>query len=207
MLTGLQLPVRFDVQQLKADLAGVLPQDWSTHYNSQDFSGTWRGAALRSATGTSNHLIAAAPGAGEFLDTPLLERCPYFRAVLSYFQCPLKSVRLLGLAAGSYIREHSDNALEYEDGEIRIHVPIQTNPNVEFYLDGERLLLEEGGCYYVNVNLPHRVNNRGAAERVHLVIDAEVNGWVHELFRQGREQAWNIPRCPLPPRSLDDFRR
>jgi len=47
---------------------------------------------------------------------------------------------------------------------------------LEFYLGGERLQPDEGGCYYVNVNLPHRV-----------VIDAEVNDWVHALFRRG---AW-----------------
>jgi len=48
---------------------------------------------------------------------------------------------------------------------------------VEFYVCGERLALEEGGCYYVNVNLPHRVNNRGTKPRVHMVIDAAVDDW------------------------------
>ena len=52
---------------------------------------------------------------------------------------------------------------------------------MEFYVCGERLLLEEGGCYYVNVNLPHRVNNRGNAARVHLVIDAIVNDWLRAV--------------------------
>ncbi len=113
---------------------------------------------------------------------------------------------MLGLAPGSYIREHSDNALDYEDGEIRIHIPVQTNPEVEFYVSGERLLLEEGGCYYVNVNLPHRVANRGAAERIHLVIDAAVNDWVHALFRECLTAGRVIPRCLRPPGSFENFR-
>jgi hypothetical protein len=207
MFTGLQFPFHFDVEQLKGDLAKVLPGEWAPHYNDRDYGGIWRGVALRSATGSSTHLLAMPGGGSNFYDTAALHRCSYFREVLSVFRCPLKSVRLLGLAPGSYIREHSDQALDYEDGEIRIHVPILTNPGVEFYLAGERLQLDEGCCYYVNVNLPHRVNNRGSAERIHLVIDAEVNGWVHQLFHQGRAEGRHIPRSPLPPGSLDDFRR
>jgi hypothetical protein len=125
--------------------------------------------------------------------------------VLAEFHCPLKSVRLLSLAPGSFIREHSDHALGYEDGEIRIHIPIRTNPGVEFYVCGERLLLEEGECYYVNVNLPHRVNNRGAAARVHLVIDAEVNDWVRELFERCLNGGGTIPRSALPPGGFEAF--
>ena len=205
MQAGLRFPFRFDLDQLRGDLANVQPHEWAPHYNDSDYGGIWRGVALRSASGSGTDLQAAAPGG--FADTDLLHRCLYFRRALSVFECPLKSVRLLSLAPQSFIREHSDRALGYEDGEIRIHIPLQTNANVEFYLAGERLLLEEGGVYYLNVNLPHRVNNRGSAERIHLVIDAEVNEWVRDLFRRGEAEGWHIPRCPLPPGSVDDFRR
>src|SRR5580700_1748325 len=182
-ITGYVLPFQFDPHRLQTDLAGIQPEEWSPHYNERDFGGDWRGVALRSASASPRDLNAG-PSVVGFVDTPLLDRCPYFRAVLGAFRCPLKSVRLLSLAPGSYIREHSDNALEYEDGEIRIHVPVLTSALVEFYVSGERLLLEEGGCYYVNVNLPHRVNNRGTAARVHLVIDAAVDDWVRDLFAE-----------------------
>ena len=207
MLSDLVLPFRFDAARLKADLARVQAEEWTPHYNDRDYGGVWRGAALRSATGATDHLLAKDPKARPFVDTPLAERCPYFREVMAAFPCPLKSVRLLGLAPRSFIREHSDDALDYEDSEVRIHVPIQTNPGVEFYLSGERLLLEEGGCYYLNVNLPHRVNNRGCSERIHLVIDAEVDGWVRELFERGRAEGWRIPRSAPPEGGIEDFRR
>ncbi len=200
-MQGLKLPLRFDVAQLQGDLDRVESGAWSNHYNEQDFGGEWQGAALRSASGSARDINAGPPGPADFADTPLLARCPYIAAVLTEFECPLKSVRLLSLAPGSFIREHSDHALGYEDGEIRIHIPIQTNPGVEFYVCGERLLLEEGECYYVNVNLPHRVNNRGPAARVHLVIDAEVNDWVRELF----EDSGQITRSALPPGGFEVF--
>ncbi len=202
MLSGLQFPFRFDPELLRADLARVSDGEWRPHYNDADYGGEWRGAALRSPGGAPHDLAAQPPHGVPFANTPVLDRCPYFQQVLKTFSCPLKSARLLALAPGAFIREHTDHGLDYQDGEVRIHIPVQTNPDVEFYVRGERLRLEEGGCYYVNVNLPHRVNNRGGAERIHLVIDAEVDEWVRELFARGCD----IPRCPLPPRGFEEFR-
>lgn len=199
---GLHLPFEFDPQKLKSDLALVRPEDWAPHYNERDYGGEWCGVALRSLSGNSRHLLAHGLSSEEWTDTDLLDRCPYFREILSTFDCPLKSVRLLSLAPGSFVREHSDPALGYEDGEVRIHIPIQTNSGVEFYSAGQRLHLQEGQCYYINVSLPHRVNNSGSQNRIHLVIDADVNDWVHALFRQGRA----IPVIPSRPANFEEFR-
>jgi hypothetical protein len=206
MLDSFTFPFRFDPARLRAGLEQVTPADWSPHFNEGDYGGTWRGAALRSASGTVTDLLVHPPIPGAFANTPLLDRCPYFREVLAAFPCPLKSVRLLSLEPGAFIREHSDGSLDYEDGEIRIHVPIQTNPAVEFYVSGDRLQLEEGGCYYLNVNLPHRVTNGGTTPRIHLVIDAEVDGWVHEQFRRADQENWRTQRCAPPQQGFDAFR-
>lgn len=205
MHVGLALPFRFDAERLKADLALIRPDEWTPHYNQNDFGGDWRGVALRSPSGHMTNLTAPFTAAAAFLDTPLMTRCAYFRDTVAAFPCALKSVRLLSLAGGSFIREHVDNALDYEDGEMRIHIPVQTSADVEFYIAGERLKLEEGSSYYLNVNLPHRITNRGSAERVHLIIDVEVNEWVHTLVHEARERQSKIPRIPPPPRGFDDF--
>ena len=202
-MTGLLLPFRFEAPQLKAQLNNIDAGEWTPHYNERDYGGDWRGVALRSHSGKSSDLITKPPGSSEFVDTPLLERCPYFQTVLSMFDCPLKSVRLLSLAPQSFIREHSDHALDFEDGEVRIHVPVQTSSDIEFYLNGARLLLEEGHSYYLNVNLPHRVNNRSHEERIHLVIDAEVNAWLRELFAANQTP---IPTCAPHPKGYEAFR-
>ncbi len=199
MLTGLTLPFVFDPELLRADLARVAADDWAPHFNNLDFGGVWRGAALRSPSGRTTDLAVKGD---RFQSTALLARCPYFEQLLQQFACPLKSVRLLSLAPGSFIREHTDDALDFEDGEARIHVPLQTGPGVEFYLAGERLSLEEGRTYYVNVNLPHRVTNRGNTDRIHLVIDADVNPWLRGVFTGSGP----IQRMALPALGLDLFR-
>jgi hypothetical protein len=202
MISALRLPLRFDPDRLRNELALVAADDWTPHYNATDYGGTWRGAALRSGSGSTRDLNAMPPSGAGFIATPLLDRCAYFREVLSAFPCPIRSVRLLGLAAGSFIREHVDHALDYEDGLVRIHIPVQTNPAVEFFLSGERIALEEGLAYYLNVNLPHRVNNRGGTERIHLVIDADVNLWIVDLFARSE----NAPVCAPSGPGLPAFR-
>jgi len=102
--------------------------------------------------------------------------------VLALLHCPLTAVRLLRLKAGSSIREHSDYRLGYEDGEVRLHIPVVTNPDVNFFLAGQRLSMQEGECWYLNVNLPHRVDNQSTTDRIHLVIDCVVNDWLAEFF-------------------------
>src|SRR5262245_27963102 len=202
MLSSLQLPFRFDPQLLQAELHIIQPAEWTPHYNERDYGGDWRGAALRAPIGHAYALFAGPADADGFADTPLLARCPYLQRVLAAFACPLKAVRLLRLAPGSVIREHCDPGLGYEDGEVRLHVPVLTNPEVEFYVAGERLHFEAGSCYYVNTSLPHRVSNRGTADRVHLVIDAEVNAWLQDVFRRGGA----VPTLAPAPQGYEAFR-
>jgi hypothetical protein len=199
MLNALDLPLRFNPSKLQADLARIQPGEWVPHYNEQDYGGEWRGVALRSASGQLSGITAQG---SSFTGTQVLERCAYFREILARFHCPLLSVRLLSLAPGSFVREHSDPALGFDDGEVRIHIPIETNTGVEFYSCRERLLLEEGGCYYIDVSRPHRVSNRGERARVHLVIDARVNDWIRRLFARARPAG----RIAPPPSGFAAFR-
>jgi aspartyl/asparaginyl beta-hydroxylase (cupin superfamily) len=101
---------------------------------------------------------------------------------LAAIRCPQQAARFLRLKAGSVIKEHTDYKLGYEDGEIRLHIPVATNPDVEFALNGERIEMREGECWYNNFNLPHRVANRGQTDRIHLVIDCEINDWLRAIL-------------------------
>ena len=63
---------------------------------------------------------------------------------------------------------------------MRLHIPVITNPEMEFVLNLVRVVMNEGECWYLNVNQPHRVANRGATDRIHLVIDCVVNNWLRD---------------------------
>ena len=181
MLKSHRLPLSLDADRLKADLALIQPDEWVPHFNTAYYEGEWSGVALRSVGGRPAQLYPDPTAHGRFADTAILERCAYFQEVLAAFECPLQAVRLLKLRARSSIREHRDYKLGYEDGELRIHIPIVTNPAVAFFLDGERVPMQEGESWYLNLNLPHRVDNQSDTDRVHLVIDCEVNDWLQRL--------------------------
>jgi hypothetical protein len=80
--------------------------------------------------------------------------------------------------AGGHIREHRDAGLCLEQGLARLHVPIVTGDAVEFYLDRDLVTMAPGECWYLNFDLPHRVQNLGTTDRVHLVIDCSTNEWL-----------------------------
>ena len=54
----------------------------------------------------------------------------------------------------------------------------------------ERIFLEEGECWYLNANLPHRVTNNSNRDRIHLVIDCEVNDWLKNMINSSAKIAF-----------------
>lgn len=189
MLKSYKLPLHLDPVHLKTDLALIHPDEWVPHFNTSYYEGDWSGVALRAVGGRAGQLYPDPTATDDFADTPILARCPYFQEVLAAFHCPLTSARLLKLAAGSSIREHKDYKLGLEDGEMRVHVPIVTNVDVAFFLAGEQVMMQEGEAWYLDLNLPHRVENHSHTDRIHLVFDCVVNDWARELFPPEMAQA------------------
>jgi hypothetical protein len=144
--------------------------------------GEWKGLALRSTSGRANQLHRPPNDTSPATDTPILDRCSYFREVLAAFKCPILLARLLKLSPGSKIREHVDYFLGLEDGLLRIHVAVATDPRVQFFVDNQKLVLSEGEAWYIDFSLPHRVSNHSDQDRVHLVIDCVVNDWLLALI-------------------------
>jgi len=182
MTTSLKLPLTFDPLRLRADLALVQPDEWTPHFNKQCYEGEWSGVSLRSVGGGTTQIYPDPNAAGRFADTPLLDRCPYFREVLDAFECEKEAARLLRLEAGARILEHRDFKLNNEGGVLRVHVPVATNPGVEFILDGAQVPMAEGESWYLDLTLKHSAANLGETDRVHLVIDCCVNEWTERML-------------------------
>jgi hypothetical protein len=180
----LKMPFKFSPEKLADDLAVLNKTEWTEHFVKQNYEGDWSAIPLRSPIGETHpiRMIYSDPTAKEFVDTVYLKQCPYFQEILSHFKCDLGVVRLMKLSAGSIIKEHSDYDLCYEDGAVRFHIPVVTNPEIEFYLNNERINLNAGECWYLRLSDSHRVNNFSLEDRVHLVVDATVNDWITETF-------------------------
>lgn len=191
-----RLPLSFDPARLKADLDGLGNVEWTPHFVTQHYEGDWCVIALRGPAGATHPvmMIYSDPGCTDFADTPFLAASPYFQSVMRAFRCKLLAVRLMKLAAGARILEHADHDLDIESGVVRLHIPVVTNPDVHFRLNGVRTILAEGECWYLRLSDPHTVENRGDTHRVHLVIDAQVNAWLLAQFPPAfREHFGNAP--------------
>ena len=99
---------------------------------------------------------------GVWEDTEILGYCPALAAAVAAFECEKTAVRLLRLGPGASVREHTDYNLGYDDGEVRFHVPVLTNPDAVFELEGRALDMQPGESWYLDFNLKHRVANGGA---------------------------------------------
>jgi hypothetical protein len=180
--SSLKLALTFDAAGLQSDLRGILAGEFIPHFNKGYYEGDWSVVPLRSVGGRADHIYPDPTATHKFDDTPLLDRCPHVRTVLAAFHCELQAVRFLRLKAGSVIKEHTDLNLGYEDGEVRLHIPVETNPAVEFVLGGKRIAMNPGEVWYHNFNLPHSVVNKGDRDRIHLVVDCFLNDWLRELI-------------------------
>lgn len=180
--SALRLPLQFDAARLIEDLARVQQANWQGHFNRRIYDGDWSVLPLRATPGSPIPHFSI-PGEQGQEDTPLLRQCDYFRQVLAAFRCPLLSVRLLRLGANATIKEHCDPDLSLAHPEVRIHVVVATNPEVECRIDGVPYHWAAGECWYADFTQPHAFANRGQSERVHMVLDCTLNDWLRQLIQ------------------------
>lgn len=184
----LQIKQIFDAPGMQEEVLCLNENLWKEHYNKMNFEGDWQVLPLRSINGDMNNIISIHSSSSsnvlDYKDTELLNRCPALQSVIHFFECEKTSVRLMNLKTGAIIKEHMDHEMSYEEGEVRFHIPVFTNTGVHFMLDDERVIMQEGECWYLNLSLKHSVSNQGKSDRVHLVIDCKVNDWIKSLFTE-----------------------
>lgn len=114
----------------------------------------------------------------EVVDYPIWEKwkcrlLPILEAVTKpygYKNGGFSRIMLAKLPAHSKISLHID---PYKSSNYthKIHIPIKTNPHVEFLVGHKRYHLLEGYAYEVNNKAIHGVNNHGDSERIHLIFE------------------------------------
>ncbi|GEO10037.1 aspartyl/asparaginyl beta-hydroxylase domain-containing protein [Segetibacter aerophilus] len=176
-----KLPLQLDWLKAWEEVKLILNKE-NPHVNTAHYAGEWTVISLRSPGGKQNSISPELRGETGFDDTAIMDQCITIKNFFQSFGCSVMSVRLLNLKKGALIKEHRDAELSFEKGEARLHIPLLTNKDVEFYVDGKQVVMREGECWYINANLPHRVLNGGETDRIHLVIDCKVNEWLKRTF-------------------------
>ena len=125
-------------------------------------------------------------------DTDWRKKFSAVEDILKHFKTEIHRVRFMKLKpGGGELERHTDQVdpdVGIQDGKLmRIHIPIKTNPNVEFTswsTTGSKVKvnMEEGHCWYLDIRKPHMAINNGNDWRTHLVIDVVANEQVRSLF-------------------------
>jgi hypothetical protein len=79
-------------------------------------------------------------------------------------------VLLIKLEANKNVTEHTDSG-DYLNTVRRFHIPIITNDQVFYTVNGEKINMKEGDCWEINNRKPHSVDNDSNEDRVHLLVD------------------------------------
>ena len=180
---SLQLSAQFNPVRLQADLDGILAGDYVPHVDRGVATRDWAAVPLRRDERGIPGGAAAEPRAlAGFADTPFLERCPYVRQVLAFFQCTQQAIEFRRIKPGAVAREPRNNKLGFAHGLVRLHIPVVTSSEFEFLLRGKRVVMNEGECWYHDLTVPHGAANRGQSHCIHLTIDCVVNEWLRAML-------------------------
>jgi hypothetical protein len=87
-----------------------------------------------------------------------------------YTNAAFPRVMLARMAPGGVIHPHID-ANPAARWPHKIHIPIQTNPEVTFFVDPDTHHFEVGQAYEVNNLGRHAVHNGGTTPRIHLIFE------------------------------------
>jgi hypothetical protein len=143
-------------------LAEVGPSDWTpTHPDGPYKSDGWRVVKIVS----------------KGKRTEFVNQHPEIARVLDYFKDPIEMAVFYSMLPGAEIHPHRDLSGTLELGKIRYHVPIETNPQVNFFVNRERVPMGVGQMWALNTSYEHAVQNFSTADRIHLVVEVEVGKW------------------------------
>jgi hypothetical protein len=188
MTGAYKLPLQFDAARMLRELESLESERvWLSH---PDYtvakSGDWTAIALVSTNGDHTGPESLRYH-GEATATPtnLLLQAPYLLSVFEAFKTKVHRVRLMNLKPGTRIAEHRDYGAQrysFHRGFIRVHIPIRTHEAVAWRLSGVKVDMKPAEAWYINVCEPHSVENLSTVNRVHMVLDMQVNDWVRSLF-------------------------
>jgi hypothetical protein len=179
-----RLPVRFDVERLRAEVEALPADAWSLHPS--EYEGN-TAARLITVEGAQNDRVA-----GAMQPTPALLACPYLQQVLASFNTVWSRSRLMRIEGGGAVPPHSDMNHHWFY-RVRVHIPVITFPEVRFHCADQSVHMAAGEAWIFDNWRQHRVDNPASAARIHLVADTAGTAAFWRLVGQGQSEGFAQP--------------
>ena len=111
-------------------------------------------------------------------------------AAYGYARGGFPRIMLANMAPGGIIHPHRDTNASAK-WPHKIHVPLLTNDQVAFSIDGTTYYFPEGEAVEVNNMATHAVANRGTTNRIHLIfeyydLDQPEPDWLEGVLEEAR---------------------
>ncbi len=99
----------------------------------------------------------------------------YALEIFNIMPCPPHDIQIALHTPGTKLPPHQDG-----DNKFRFHIPIITNPDARFIINGHDIHLPaDGWCYLVNTTYLHGTENRGTTDRAHIYG----NIWLKDVIK------------------------
>ncbi len=89
------------------------------------------------------------------------------------------------LDPGAALHPHRDLTGASMNNRIRFHVPVITNPGVEFVVNGEKIKMSPGDLWCLDTSYVHSVRNDGGESRVHIIVECNINDAIKKRLPGG----------------------
>ena len=178
-MEAIKLPFKFDYGKLYEELSSI----------ANSFNPIYSVRIKRDALDGIHLIISAEEGVNNregysYCYTKELEQCAYLQTVLETFKCDKYMYRVHVLHAKGKIDLHTDIGKGLADRIVRLQIPVKTNNEVYFMADGERVSMENGECWLVDVTKLHEVENKSNEDRIKLIIDCDLNSWWETILKE-----------------------
>ena len=131
----LKLPWQFDAERLASEVEALSERYWLDHPSGLPGNSA---VPLVSVDGAMNHAFD-----GAMKPTEALMKSHYIHQAIASFGEVVARSRLMRLAPGAQVAEHVDFNYHWVS-RVRIHIPIITNPQVNFYCGDESVHMAQG---------------------------------------------------------------
>lgn len=179
----LQIASGIDVMPVAIALQ-MQPELWNMHNERKDFdnsshvgtSDIWvryndpKNLALGYEAYTAEH---------ESVWHPAYAKLPQLRPIIFGLMARCEATRLGGvlitrIPPGGHVLPHADAGWHPEKYNMKVYVPILTNPHVVNRVMDEKIVMAPGDAWYFDNTVEHEVTNQGTAERVTLIVCMQV---------------------------------
>ncbi|KAF7771219.1 hypothetical protein PCIT_a4280 [Pseudoalteromonas citrea] len=195
VLAFAKLDVPLQDLDLSHDINTAQSSQWVDHVNSACYEGRWDVLPLLvPKEHVDSHIILQSFPFGnesQWVESHFLKKLPIIKALIARFQCEVLSARLMRLHNNAYIKPHRDQGLSLEaSSQARIHIPLETTPDVRFQVDNALVPMDVNSVWYINADAEHSVKNLGDTPRTNLVIDCNVNEWLFNLIVNSKSKTY-----------------